>query len=237
MHPGQELRHDWGAQRSCQAFVVFDLEGLESPWLPPERWPLSRRLPPDHFLFVLWRYLMTFDLHEASSAALTVPILELMMRIYLSDAPGSIASMNSVLPDAVERATRAIAGHLRTRPAQALRLAGLAESCGVSEQHLCRLFREHLGMGPMECAAALRIELASGQLERTDESIGHIAERFGFSSQFYFSRVFKQNYGMSPSAYRRAHREGAASRPTGLMFRHHALRRYFYEDDEGKIDT
>ena len=87
----------------------------------------------------------------------------------------------------------------------------------------------------MECLQAMRIEKAAGLLERSDQNIGEIADALGFSSQFYFSRIFKQSYGVSPSAYRKAFRAGDATRPTGLMFRHHALRRYFYEGSPGKI--
>jgi AraC-like DNA-binding protein len=38
----------------------------------------------------------------------------------------------------------------------------------VTPQHLCRLFKECVGLGPIECAQALRLELAAGLLERSE---------------------------------------------------------------------
>ena len=105
----------------------------------------------------------------------------------------------------------------------------------VSEQHLCRLFKRSLGESPLHCAQLLRLEQAGSLLDRTDLSVAEIAERLGYSSQFHFSRSFKQAYGLSPTAYRAAFREGSASRPAGLVYRHHRLRHYVYERSPGKV--
>jgi AraC-like DNA-binding protein len=234
VEPGRTLRHDWGEARSSQAFVVFGWEGAANPW-PAVSWPRQRALPEHHFLFVLWRYLLAFQLDDAASHPVVVPMLELMLRIYASDSQGEVAPVLPALPEQVDRAIRAISAHLAERPAEPLRLEALARCVHVTPQHLCRLFKECVGLGPIECAQALRLELASGLLERSELSLAQIADRFGFSTQFHFSRAFKQAYGMAPSEYRKAFRAGIATRPTGLMFRHHVLRRYFYEAEPGKI--
>ena len=123
----------------------------------------------------------------------------------------------------------------RREPSETLRLAALAKSVYVTPQHLCRLFKDSLGLGPIECAQALRLELAVTLIERTEQSLQEVAGRFGFSSPFHLSKVFKQTYGMSPNAYRKAFRQGLTARPPGLMFRNHPLRHYFYEEAPGKI--
>jgi AraC-like DNA-binding protein len=41
-------------------------------------------------------------------------------------------------------------------------------------------------------------------LAQTDYSMKEIAERLGFSNQYYFSKVFKENNGVSPSQYRKS---------------------------------
>jgi AraC-like DNA-binding protein len=81
----------------------------------------------------------------------------------------------------------------------------------------------------------LRVEQAAGVLERSDKPLAQIAESFGYSSAFHFSRVFKQIYGVPPSEYRRAFLAGRATRPGGLAFRHHRLRHYLHESGPGRV--
>lgn len=235
VRPDMWMRHDWGNARCCQAFVNFRIDGFASPWPAPRTWPLSRDLPADHVFFALFRALLGFEPQAPGTHALTVPLVELMLRVFVSGAEQREGQLLAVLPEAVERAMAAIREAVEAAPSQPVRLAALAKAAHVTPQHLCRLFRESLGLGPIECAQALRLELAVSLIERTEQSLAQVAERYGFSSPFHLSKAFKQSYGMSPAAYRQAFRVGATARPPGLMFRNHPLRHYFYEAAPGKI--
>jgi AraC family transcriptional regulator len=235
VRPDMMARHDWGDDRCFQAFVTFYLDSVAPPWPTPESWPLVRHWQPDHVFFSLFRSLLGFDLEDPTARACAVPLAELLLRVFVSGASTHDAQVTAVLPEAVERAIRLIRQHAQQSPGDTLRLQSLAQQVHVTPQHLCRLFKDSLGLGPIECAQALRLELATTLIERTELTLAEIAERHGFSSQFHFSKVFKQSYGMSPNAYRKAFRSGVTARPPGLMFRNHPLRRYFYEDAPGKI--
>ncbi len=235
VRPGMTARHDWGNVRCFQSFIVFDFDSLPSPWPRPACWPVVRQLGQDDPFFDLWRCLLRFDQRDAAALPVMVPMTELLLRLFVSTIAFDAEPRTPRLPEAVERAVVFIRRHVAEHPSRPLRLPELARSAHVTPQHLCRLFKDALGLGPIECAHALRIELASTALERTGLGLAQIAERFGFSSQFHFSRAFKQSYGMSPSSYRKAFIHGAATRPAGLMFRHHPLRRYFYEEAPGRI--
>lgn len=235
VRPGTLSRHDWGGERCFQAFVAFHADAFPAPWPAPETWPLLRQLEPDHAYFALFRALLGFDLKQETARACAVPLVELLLRVFVSGAEQREGQVRAVLPEAVERAMSLIRAAVQRDPSQMLRLQTLAKSVHVTPQHLCRLFKESLGLGPIECAQALRLELATTLIERTEQSLQEVAERYGFSSPFHLSRAFKQSYGMSPNAYRKAFRSGVTARPPGLMFRNHPLRHYFYEDGPGKI--
>ncbi len=235
VRPGMLARHDWGDTRCFQAFVSFYVDGLPAPWPAPETWPLVRQLEPDHVFFALFRALLGFDLKDPASHPSVVPLVELLLRVYVSGVSSREGQVTAVLPDAVDRAMSLIRTHVEQSPNEPLRLQPLAKRVHVTPQHLCRLFKESLGLGPIECAQALRLELATSLIERTELPLAEIADRYGFSSQFHFSKAFKQAYGMSPNAYRKAFRSGQTARPPGLMFRNHPLRHYFYEQAPGKI--
>ena len=79
----------------------------------------------------------------------------------------------------------------------------LARHVGLSSDHLTYCFRQELGMPPITYLNRYRIALAKHLLKETDKSITEIALDVGFTDSGYFSRVFRRETTMSPSAYRR----------------------------------
>jgi AraC family transcriptional regulator, arabinose operon regulatory protein len=81
----------------------------------------------------------------------------------------------------------------------------LAARAGLSYGRFAHLFKSQLGVTPKRAQRLIRLRRAALQLEYSDEPVGAIAERTGFSSVFDFSRGFRREYGLSPSAYRARH--------------------------------
>ncbi|MBQ3133551.1 MAG: helix-turn-helix domain-containing protein [Clostridia bacterium] len=82
-------------------------------------------------------------------------------------------------------------------------VAALAAQAGMSEVHFRRCFRKLYNASPQEFIVARRITLAEELLLYGQESVGEIAELAGFADQGYFSRLFKQKTGYTPSEYRK----------------------------------
>lgn len=101
--------------------------------------------------------------------------------------------------DDMERATAFLSAHL----AESLTLADIAAGCSMSVSKLKLLFREKVGMGPIEYCIRLRVERSKALIREGKLNFSQIAEAVGFSSLHYFSRQFKQVTGMSPSEYAR----------------------------------
>lgn len=78
----------------------------------------------------------------------------------------------------------------------------IAEHIHVSESHIRRLFISDLGQSPMDYLQACRIEHAKEMLLYGPESLSSIAEACGYSSLFYFSKIFKKMVGLSPTEFR-----------------------------------
>jgi len=78
-----------------------------------------------------------------------------------------------------------------------------AKAAGVSVRNLNHLFRSQMRLAPMSVLLNYRLDMACRLLLHTDYSIEHIAENCGFPNRYYFSRMLKQNRGISPAAYRK----------------------------------
>lgn len=82
-------------------------------------------------------------------------------------------------------------------------LETLASRVNMSREHLCRLFKKHAGMPPMEYLQSVRIFHAKHLLIMNSDSVEQIALRCGFSNVNYFYETFKKHTGATPAKYRK----------------------------------
>lgn len=76
----------------------------------------------------------------------------------------------------------------------------------ISLNHLNRLFRTFCRTSPRHAVIDSRMRRAAGLLLETGDSVREIAQAVGLENEFYFSRLFKQKYHLSPSGYRKEFR-------------------------------
>lgn len=72
-----------------------------------------------------------------------------------------------------------------------------------SKSYLKRLFKKHTGFSIIDYYNNLKTQKAMLLLRQGELSITEISETLGFSSIHYFSRMFKQRTGTSPSEYKK----------------------------------
>ena len=75
----------------------------------------------------------------------------------------------------------------------------------ISREYVCRIVKRRKGLTVVEFLHRIRIEEAKRLLRESKEYIYQIADRVGFRSPCYFSKVFKELEGRSPKEYRRLH--------------------------------
>ena len=80
----------------------------------------------------------------------------------------------------------------------------IASELFVSESRLRKVFRQEVGVPIGKYINDRVLSAAELQLRYSDRSIKTISEGLGFCDQFYFSRMFARQYGMSPVNYRKA---------------------------------
>lgn len=84
-----------------------------------------------------------------------------------------------------------------------LSLAYMAASCGLSERHFARAFRQSVGMSPHQWLLSRRVDKGKSLLREEALSLADVALLCGFASQSHFTRVFTRFAGSSPGQWRR----------------------------------
>ena len=76
----------------------------------------------------------------------------------------------------------------------------LHKLCGISDTYFRKIFVTKFGVSPQKYITSKRIAQAKSIIESGDfYSIKEVSASVGFSDPLYFSRVFKNTYGISPS--------------------------------------
>lgn len=79
----------------------------------------------------------------------------------------------------------------------------LAELTHMNKFYLVHSFTKYTGLSPINYLTQKRIQVSMELLSSTDYSIAQVASNVGFSSQSYFSQVFRKALGMTPVQYRK----------------------------------
>ncbi|ANE45776.1 AraC family transcriptional regulator [Paenibacillus swuensis] len=96
-----------------------------------------------------------------------------------------------------------IVDDLRERLQDNVTLRDVAKEYSFSPNYLGQLFKVETGKHFSEYLIALRLEKACELLIDTNLKIYEVADRVGYRYLPYFSRQFKEAYGMTPLEYRR----------------------------------
>ncbi|WP_329887661.1 response regulator transcription factor [Pseudoramibacter sp. HA2172] len=89
-------------------------------------------------------------------------------------------------------------------------LEQVGEYANMSSYYLSKIFKKETGMNFVTYLTNQKIEIAKDMLINTDIPIINIALDLSYHEPNYFSKVFKKNVGMTPTAFRRKFRKKEA---------------------------
>ncbi|MCM1038571.1 MAG: AraC family transcriptional regulator [Roseburia sp.] len=84
-----------------------------------------------------------------------------------------------------------------------IKITMFAEKYFFSIEYLTKLFKSRYGYSIYEYVLKLRMERAGELLANEENKIIDIAGRLGYADNHYFSKAFRNYYGVSPSQYRK----------------------------------
>lgn len=97
--------------------------------------------------------------------------------------------------------------------AERITLDDIAQDASLDRSYLCRLFKKETGINLFSYLNRLRMEAAAEQIQNGNQYVKEVAASVGVDDPFYFTRLFKNHFGVSPSEYRRESAEGEQEAP------------------------
>lgn len=97
--------------------------------------------------------------------------------------------------------------YMQSNVTNKISLSDIAQQINLSEEHFIRIFEESLHISPMKYYSRLKIEASIGMLGNPNYTISEISKKLNYSSQFHYSKQFKQFMQISPSEFRNSNIE------------------------------
>lgn len=137
-------------------------------------------------------YLIPFKYIKNYSQMIQTYVYQLFLLISESNTEARVSSEYnaSIFKDAVE--------YMNLNLCLTPSVLDIAKNCGVSESGLKRIFEKYAGIGVHKYFLKLKVKAAVKMLS-SGISVTQTAKELGFSSQGYFSKVFKREMGVLPS--------------------------------------
>ncbi len=84
-------------------------------------------------------------------------------------------------------------------------LADIAATANICQSECCRFFKKHMNESLFDYLLSYRIEKSLPLLTDEQLSITEVSSRCGFSSASYYTKVFRERMGCTPTAYQAGH--------------------------------
>ncbi len=168
--------------------------------------PLTAIANPDRFLLTMLEIMALLRQRPVPPARAVLLYEDLLLQIQES------RQQEKHLPPFQQRPLEDLIEIIRKTPELEFDFAREAARLHITETHFRRLFRRLCGMSPVQYHLHCRMEKAARLLLTGAEQVVNVAEAVGISNRYYFSKLFKNQYHLSPLAYRREF-QGSISAP------------------------
>ncbi len=139
-----------------------------------------------------------FWLDEINKAATVSDVihsgLELVSALTVSISAGRYSGSSEIVKKAV--------AYINANYKQNINLTTISENIHVNSAYLSVLFKKEFGMSAVSYIQSLRLSHAEEMLAGTDMPISQVGLECGFSSQSYFTKLFREKHGLTPKEFR-----------------------------------
>lgn len=93
--------------------------------------------------------------------------------------------------------------HINDHITEPITLSSVSAAIGLTKEYTAHIFKKETDTTVTDYIHQRKMLLAKDMIERTKYPLHDISERLGYEGYSYFSRVFKQHFGISPTKIKR----------------------------------
>lgn len=108
--------------------------------------------------------------------------------------------------------------HIQYHFHESIQVKDLAQMMNISSKYYMELFRKQFGLSATQYLTKVRIEASKWLLIKENKTLREIASEVGYKDEFYFSRRFKQEVGVSPSLFMKSRRKNIVVLDSSFWF-------------------
>ena len=146
-------------------------------------------------------YITESPAYAMETEGIILQIFARLIRNFSTSTAPSTAKIDHMSAERIRTIITYVSEHFR----EPITLDDIAGELGLGKEYFCRFFKKHMGMSFLQYLNEVRASHIYQDLEMTDTPIAELLEDNGFTNQKLFNRVFRQIYGCTPSAVRKAH--------------------------------
>lgn len=142
---------------------------------------------------------------QTQELEIQISLLQIWLELYRS-WPGKGKQQEKTADPNQER-IRTLLGYIQEHYTEKLTLQELADQIHICKHECCRMFKRYMQETLFSYLMAYRVDQSLSLLTETNMEITEIAERCGFATPGYYTRVFRRYREMTPVAYRKLYRK------------------------------
>lgn len=151
------------------------------------------------------------ELEKCLLDMLDVPMAEYRCMGKLYEFFQQLIDLSANQPQTAEKADpalqyiRTVIKYISEKYSEPIRIQEIADYCGLDRTYLGKIFKNATGYTPQKYLIMFRMKKAGQLLTETDIPIQHVSYSVGYNDPLSFSKVFRQEMGVSPTEYRNNH--------------------------------
>lgn len=122
--------------------------------------------------------------------------------VYVLGLIASIKKNENFKSSEIENSIQKACMYIRDNLNQNINIENIAHNLKIDYSIFRKAFKKYTGLSPVQYHLSLRMQQAAYLLGNSNQSIKEISFNLGFSSVFYFSKLFKEKMHITPSNYR-----------------------------------
>ncbi len=164
--------------------------------------PCFRQLPADCGILKTFDSIIDAGTSQLANSQRLAELLFESLILLASENYPQTSSRQSRAFQSYQRCERYIGRHYRSIQ----RTDEIAQACHLETSYMTRLFKRFGKTSPHRQLVQMKMNAAALQLLRRDALVKEVADEFGYTDPYHFSKSFKKVHGLSPEHYIAARR-------------------------------